>query len=183
MRATLVQYLCTIFSAQELWGTSRHCPSTNVLPLAQTPMQWDGKVKPCPLALKPCTLLHWTWKWVLSCGEEQHSASLPQTIKQLKPSACVVLWAALCLPICLNRTYLSISTGALELNQREKAAFGMNPSLSQFGWDEKKRENRSGEWREDEWQGKVLRLLVAGVVMWPTWDNTFFISWHYSSQK
>lgn len=119
------------------------------------------------------TLLHQTWKWVLSHGEEQHSASMPQTAKQLKPSACAVLWAAPCLPICLNRIYLSTPTGALELEQREKAAFGMNPSLSEFGWDERKRDSRRGEWREDEGQDKVLKLLVVREGMWPAWDDTF----------
>jgi len=90
-------------------------------------------------------LLHQTWKWVLSHGEEQHSGTIPQTAKQLKPSACAVLWAAPCLPICLNSVYLSTPTDALELEQRDKAAFGMNPSLTEFGWDEGKKVKQCGE--------------------------------------
>lgn len=90
---------------------------------------------------------------MLSCGEEQHSASMPQTAKQLKPSACAVLSAAPWLPICLNRIYLSITTGVLELEQREKAAFVMNPSLSEFGWNEKKREREVVN--EEKMKGKI----------------------------
>lgn len=48
VRATLVQYSCTVLSAQELGGTCRHCSSTKVRPQALTSMQRDGKVKPCP---------------------------------------------------------------------------------------------------------------------------------------
>lgn len=41
-------FMYSALSAQELRGSCRLCPSTKVLPLALTPMQWDGKVKPCP---------------------------------------------------------------------------------------------------------------------------------------
>lgn len=42
---------------------------------------------------------------------------------------------------------LFINTHRCARAKAQKAAFGMNPSLCEFGWDEKKRESRSGEKR------------------------------------
>lgn len=59
-----------------------------------------------------------------------------QLAKQLKPLVCAVLGAALCLPSAgRGFIYLPAPTLVLEIELREKAAFGMNLSLSEFGWD------------------------------------------------
>lgn len=81
------------------------------------------------------TLLQQMLKWVLSHVEEQHDPAR----KTVKAFSLCSPWGSTVSSICLKRFYLLAPTAVLELEYREKAAFGVNLSLSEFGWDETKK--------------------------------------------